>query len=247
MTTSLKVRSKSGMLSAWHTAPRANHRGTLLCLHGGPGGDHHGNNAIFDELRVACVPLGYNVLQFDLFGAGSSDGTPADITLETQVDDYLAVLDFVRHELPGPVHVVGESMGATIAALAWQSDVSSHILLWPAFDLRDTDLRPYLGDRWTGVLEEQGFLDDNGTIIGRTFVEQIRGANFSRCFRLPAAPSLLIHGKGDTAVPFEQSLTAIRNAVGPSVLFAHPTGDHGLQRPEERVFTRDAVVWWLSR
>lgn len=244
----LSLHNRNGVISVYHTKTATpNARGSLICVHGGPGGDHHGNANIFDDIASFCAPLGFDVLQFDMFGAGESEGAPADITLATQLSDYSSVLDYARNQLPGPIHIVGESMGATIAALKWQVDIASYVLLWPAFDLRDTDLRPYLTDEWDRILREQGYLEDGGNIIGKTFVDELRSYDFSGCFRLPAAPCLLVHGKKDTAVPFEQSLSAVAHAGGEAVLFAHPSGDHGLQRKDERDFTREAFTWWFSR
>ena len=40
--------------------------------------------------------------------------------------------------------VVGESAGATIAALSWNLLAEAYVLLWPAFDLLDTDFRPHM-------------------------------------------------------------------------------------------------------
>ena len=245
ITTHLK--NSNGRIAAYIQEATASPVGTLVCVHGGPGGDHHGNGGIFTDIAEFCGDLGYHVVQFDMFGAGDSDGTPAQITLQTQFADYQTVLEFSKANFPVPVHVVGESMGATIAALDWRRDVASHVLLWPAFDLRDTDLRPYLHDPWRSLLATQGYLVDDGLTIGKAFVDEIASFDFAPCFKLPTSPCLLIHGKGDGSVPFNQSLTAVAQASGECVLFAHPTGDHGLQRPNERDLTREAIKWWLAR
>lgn len=243
----VKLHNANGTIAAYVRETSVPAAGTLVCVHGGPGGDHRGNDGIFDEIAEYCGELDYNIVQFDMFGAGESEGGPADITLQTQLRDYKSALDFAARNLQGSLHVVGESMGATIAALDWKADVATHVLLWPAFDLRDTDLRPYLAEPWTSVLESSSYLEDNGVIIGREFVREIADYDFSQCFRLPASPCLLVHGKADTAVPFGQSVRAVTESAGECVLFAHPIGDHGLQRREERDFTRCAIRWWLSR
>jgi uncharacterized protein len=243
----VKLRNSNGEICAYVFDAPDGGRATLLSVHGGPGGDHRGNDGIFDDIASYCGDYGFNLVQFDMFGAGASEGKPQDITLRTQLADYLSVLEFARVALKKPVHVVGESMGATIAALDWSQDVLTYLLLWPAFDLRNTDLQPYLGERWSPILESQGFLDDDGTILGREFMREVAEFDFSPCFSLPSCPCLIVHGKGDSAVPFGQSIRAVQEAAGETVLFAHPTGNHGLQLKEERDFTRRAVQWWLSR
>jgi pimeloyl-ACP methyl ester carboxylesterase len=247
MQMTLKINNCNGIICVYITEADVTPVGTLVCVHGGPGGDHRGNDGIFDDIGKYCGRLGYNLVQFDMFGAGESEGTPRDITLKSQFQDYISVLKFVGKHFRVPVHVVGESMGATIAALDWQPGITTYILLWPAFDLRDTDLQPYLSDKWKTFLHDRGYIEDNGIILGRDFMEEVASYDFSHCFRLPESPCLLIHGKRDSAVPFRQSVEAVLQASGECVLFAHTAGDHGLQRPDEREFTRRAIKWWLSR
>src|SRR5580704_17135608 len=143
MTKQQTLKNSNGNIRLFISDVGMRRKGTLICVHGGPGGDHRGNEGIFDEIAEYCEPLGFSMVQFDMYGAGDSEGKPADITSKTQLADYSSALNFAREKLPGSIHVVGESMGATIAALSWQADVSSHLLLWPAFDLKDTDLKPY--------------------------------------------------------------------------------------------------------
>lgn len=101
----------------------------------------------------------------------------------------------------------------------------------------------YLSDGWGKSLRDQGYLEDHGIVLGRDFIEELISYDFSPCFRLPSAPCLLVHGKRDNAVPFQQSVNAMVQASGECVLFAHPSGDHGLQRPGERDFVRHAISW----
>jgi len=182
-----------------------------------------------------------------MFGAGASEGEPADITLETQLHDYRAAFAYAYAELERPVHVIGESMGATVAALDWSLPAATYVLLWPAFDLRDTDLKPYLEPRWMAEAKESGRIEDDGIVLGSAFLEELGTFDFGPCFQLPDRRCLLVHGKRDVAVPFEQSLRAVREAKGECVLFAYPEGGHGLQRPDERVFTHEAIRWWLGQ
>lgn len=241
-----RLMNKNGNITIYVRSGDGKPLGTLVCVHGGPGGDHRGNAGIFDEIAERCIPRGYNIVQFDMYGTGESDGEARAITLESQIIDYESVLSFSHERFGGPLHVVGESMGATIAALRWNPEIASYILLWPAFDLADTDLSPYLSNQWAEALARDGYLQDKDIVLGREFIEQVKFWDFTHCFTLPSSPSLLVHGKADTAVPFEQSVRAIRSAQGACILCAHPSGDHGLQRPDERDFTHRAISMWLT-
>ena len=220
--------------------------GTLLCLHGGPQGDLRGNEGIFDEIAEYAVQDGFWVCQFDFFGSGGSDGSQRDFNLETMRQDYAAILDFVRRRCPNPLVVIGESMGATIAALDWSQQAERHAFLWPAFDLADTDLRPFLSGVHYDSAQRDGYVSVDGMEMGGAFLSQINECNFSSCFVLPAHDCLLVHGKQDTAVPFQQSVRGAIEARGAIELHLHPHGDHGLQSPSERRYTHQIVRRWLK-
>ncbi|MCW6509832.1 alpha/beta hydrolase [Lichenifustis flavocetrariae] len=236
----------NGRIQVLETLARQPSRGTLLCVHGGPNGDYHGNEGIFDELADHPGLDSFDVLQFSMRGYGKSDGTPQDITLFSQVADFRSILSTVTDRNPRSIHVVGESMGATIAALSWDTSVDSYIFLWPAFDLRDTDFSVYFTPEWRAAIDQNGFIEDNGVVIGAEFYNQLLTYDFSDCFHIPNKPTFIAHGKRDVSVPFQQSLRATAEASGPVTLYAHPDAEHGFQRPEERMYIKTALGKWLT-
>lgn len=239
-----KLASKSGNLNV-HVFNRIGASKTILCLHGGPLGDHRGNSNVFEEIREYAIRDDFCVCQFDFFGSGESDGSQRDFDLATMLNDYAAVSEFVRTRCPLPLVVIGESMGATIAAMNWLPNVTKYVLLWPAFDLVDTDLRPFLTKEMLQQAQQEGYLTPDGMEMGFSFLKQIAERDFTGCYVLPSQPCLLVHGKKDKAVPFKQSILAAEKALGKVALYLHPTGDHGLQLPQERKYLHEIVRSWL--
>lgn len=247
MKRTIKVTSKQGKLNVIISKPFLGKlSGVVLCLHGGPGGDHHGPDGIFDELADIATKKRFATIQFDMYGAGKSDGLPQDISLRTQLNDYRAMRNFAKKRFSVPLHIAGESMGATIVALDWDKDVASYLLLWPAFDLRDTDLKPYLTDHWTKKIAADKLINDNGTILGAEFHDELMKFDFTPCFSLPQKPCLLVHGRSDRSVPFNQSLRAFSSSCGPSEFHAHPDADHGF-KGSVRGFAHAAIKGWLDK
>jgi pimeloyl-ACP methyl ester carboxylesterase len=102
---------------------------TLILLHGF--GDHLMTwRAVFDRLAT-----NHRVIAFDLPGFGLSDKPEGKYTLEAQTDRVRSLLS----DVPGPVVLVGHSMGGEIAlnvALAEPGRVQSLVLISPAgFDV----------------------------------------------------------------------------------------------------------------
>ena len=80
----------------------------LICLHGGPGGDHQSLRPHLDRLGALA-----QVIYLDQRGGGRSDhGDPADWTLDCWADDVAEVCDALGIEQP---IVLGVSGGAIVA------------------------------------------------------------------------------------------------------------------------------------
>lgn len=241
----VEIKSASGIVRGRLSGNLSNPRASLMCLHGGPGGDFHGNTNIFDQIANLASSMGYCTLQYSIFGAQPSDGSPEDITISSQTADFFAVLKYFKNRYQCPIHLVGESAGATIVSMNWQSDILSNILLWPAFDLADTDLGPYLEEKWRSEARNKGHINDSGVILGSEMIEEIIATDFSNSFNLPEQDVFIAHGQADVEVPYEQSLRAIRAARGRLMFVSHPSADHGFKEQSQRKYLLNALKTWL--
>lgn len=103
-------------------------RGTVVVFHGNAG--HAGHRAFYAH---ALVPLGWRVVLAEYPGYGPRGGAPGEATL---VEDARQTLALVRQAWPGPVLVLGESLGAAVAAgaAALSADLVSGLLLVTPWD-----------------------------------------------------------------------------------------------------------------
>jgi len=89
-----------------------NARGTILCLHGGPGGNHW-----FTMPMADMATLGYRVVMYDQFGCGRSDRPKSfeGYSIQTAAKE----VDAVRQALHlGRCHLWGSSYGGALALQA---------------------------------------------------------------------------------------------------------------------------------
>ena len=120
-------------------------RGTAIVFHGNAG--HVGNRAHYAR---ALTPLGLRVILADYPGYGPRSGTPGETSLVTDAEQTLA-LAHRRHG--GPLLVVGESLGAAVAAAAAvrRRDLTTGLLLITPWDrLADVASHhyPWLPVKW---------------------------------------------------------------------------------------------------
>jgi len=101
-------------------------RGTILCLHGGPGGTHDYMLPLAD-----LAQSGYRVVFYDQIGCGKSE-LPKNVTLFT-VERAVEEVEGMRRALGlGKVNLIGSSWGGMLAiayALKYQRNLKSMVTI----------------------------------------------------------------------------------------------------------------------
>ncbi len=128
-------------LRAWAAPSADKPRGTVLIVHGL--GEHIGRYA---HVAAALNAIGLGVVGYDQRGHGRSGG-PRGVLPERDdlLRDLALVIDAVRQAQPGPLVLLGHSMGGLVAARfasgvlesprpAWAREVDALVLSSPALD-----------------------------------------------------------------------------------------------------------------
>jgi alpha-beta hydrolase superfamily lysophospholipase len=160
---------------SWPLAPGASverARGTLLLVHGL--GEHAGRYA---HVAEALNAAGWQVEAFDQRGHGLSDGARGVIPAsDSLLADLALVVDQLRGARPGPLVLLGHSMGGAVAArfvaeslaprpAAWSRPVDGLVLSSPALAARLSAwqrLQLALGERLLPALAQPNGIDARG-------------------------------------------------------------------------------------
>lgn len=198
-----------GVRLAWRRT--SGRRPTLLWL-GGFQSDMTGTKA--SALSAWAEAQGRDLLRFDYFGHGASQGDFSLGTITRWRADALAVLDRLTE---GRVILVGSSMGgwlACLAAVARPERIGALLLIAPAADFTER-------------------LNEGGE-ISRTLLED--GARWS-ILSAPvpiAVPVRILQGAEDQEVPWRHALELAIAFTGRDVVFSLiRDGDHRLSRPKD--------------
>lgn len=175
-------------------------------------------------------------LRFDYSGCGASGGAFADGTISRWRDDALAVIDAVA---PGPVVLVGSSMGGWIAllvALARPALVRALVGIAAAPDFTDWGYTP---EQRQSLIETSRFETasaDGGArqVTHARFVESGAALRMLHSPILIDCPVRLIHGDQDQDVPVGVAFKLLDSIHSGDVqLLLIKQGGHRLSQPHE--------------
>ena len=118
----------------WGLVAGAPARGTVLIVHGL--GEHIGR---YEHVASRLCDWGFEVVGYDHRGHGLSQGPRGGLRRDGDLlDDLARILDRVREESPGPIVLLGHSMGGQVAArfvAGRMRPVDALVLSSPALDV----------------------------------------------------------------------------------------------------------------
>jgi dipeptidyl aminopeptidase/acylaminoacyl peptidase len=226
----------------------------IVLPHGGPEGRDY---AGFDWMAQALASRGYAVLQPNFRGSDGYDGAFIQAgygewgrKMQTDLSDGITFLASQGIVDASRVCIMGASYGgyAALAGVTLQSNIyRCAVAIAPVSDVGE-----FLEWRATRAGEDSSALRYWTRYLGVTDRRDPRLNEIStvRAARNGNAPVLLIHGRDDTVVPFDQSTDAesALRAAGRSVeLIPLRAEDHYLSREPTRMQAMAAAVTFLER
>lgn len=176
----------------------------VICSHG-----YNGTGDGAYKLAEYFAKNGCGAVSFDFCGGSvnsKSDMATTDMTLDTQKEDLLAVIEkmssFNRVD-KSRIYLFGESQGGMVTTLA-ASEISEKIdavvLLYPAF---------CIPDNWNERFKEDEDIPDEhefwGMKLGRGFFENLRSIDAYKVINKLPNRVMIMHGEDDKVVPISYS------------------------------------------
>lgn len=224
-----------------HRPDRAGDLPGIVLLHGFTG-QHIEDQRLFVQAGRFLAEDGYAVLRMDFYGSGNSDGAFDAMTVHSEVDDAVAMLDWFCAQPgidPGRFAVVGLSLGGAIAALlaAFDRRVKAAVF-WNAV----AEPRLHFGEI---ALKGPQAGVTGGLRVSRAFLETFYAMDVAGAVQRYGGPGLVIRGTADDVV-LAQEADALTTALG-----AHGTlrliegADHTFRHPAWRADLFAITAAWL--
>ena len=239
------------ILGVLHCQPQAQRLPAVLILHGFTGTKVE-SHRIFVKLAELLAQRSMVALRIDFRGSGDSEGDFSQMTLEGEISDAEAAIDYMQtlpEVDPGRIAILGLSMGGAVAAsLAGRDSRPVACALWSA--VADFS-RTFFAEAASRVLERgEETMNFGGNVVSREFLLQCRRAQPHLELAKRKLPVLIVHGAADQTVPRSQAelfRASAQKAGGPVEFHIIPEADHTYTRRdwEEKVLLLSAD--WLAK
>lgn len=258
VTTQTSFRSADGLLlRGTFVAPSGLPRSCTVLVHGG--GVTREEGGFFGRLAAGLAAAGVASLRFDFRGHGESEGRQEDLTLSGVLNDIRAAVAHAR-ELSNdvPINLLGASFSGGICAYfaaEFPAKVAKLVLINPLINYkkRFIDDKPYWHDdrivESAGrELSQDGFLPHSATFkLGRPLLNEVFYLRPDQKSGDIQAPTLILHGTGDTFIPVQSSRDFVAKIAAPAELIEIDGAQHGLAVHDDPQYLDPQTQIWQAK
>jgi dipeptidyl aminopeptidase/acylaminoacyl peptidase len=209
-------------LSGWVMESSNSPKGVIVMAHGYKE-NRLQHNVPALALTQSLLEENYHVILFDFRNSGLSDKAVTTVGFHEK-EDLISVVQYVKGAYPElPIGVIGFSMGAATALIAAEDEPSIEAIV---ADSSFSDMGDYLSDNlsvWSGLPDFPFTPIIMNTLPFLTGID-IAQVSPREAIKNIEAPVMLIHGDGDTAIPYQNSEEIMSNSIGENIFFWMPSG-----------------------
>lgn len=175
-----------------------------ILMHGFKGDLGYDNSKILYALSHALNDQGLATIRFDFSGSGKSEGRFEDMTVFSEIQDGIAIINYVQNVMHAKhIYLIGHSQGGVVASMLsgyYRDILDKLVLMAPAATLKD--------DALMGVCQGSHYDPNHIPAIVDVHGFKVGGAYFRTAQLMPIYetaqhfdhPTLLIHGLADQVV-----------------------------------------------
>ncbi len=249
MYTSFSVTSGNNVIRGEYTCPDA--AGKHACLILGHGFTGNRNERLLITISKRLLEHDICCIRFDYNGHGESDGATEDVTVEKEVQDLSAVLDYAQaldFVDTDRIYVGGHSVGGLTPVLLYEKraeDIAGLVLISPALSLYHEFVMALTGERLLAMASGEP-VDFGSFRLGRAIIDECCMMNAFEIAGRIHPKALLIHGKEDLDTPAFNSVELKKLWGEDASLCLIQGADHCYLSSKATDMVAEKTAQWLS-
>jgi putative redox protein len=202
------------------------------------------------NISQALNNKGIAVVRFDFTGLGKSEGDFANSHFEANVDDLIAVNNYITKHYQAPKLMIGHSLGgaAAIVATSKLDNIQAIVTIGSPADVQ------HVTKQFEGQVKELEKNEEAEVLIGGRqfkisgeFVDGFKQHNLPETIKKLRKPILVMHSPIDEIVGINNAHEIYHNAKHPKSFVSLDSADHLLTKKEDSIYVGDMVASWASR
>lgn len=202
------------------------------------------------NISRALTNHGFGVIRFDFTGLGRSEGEFAESHFSANVNDLIAVNDFLKVNYEAPSLLVGHSLGGA-AVLVAASKLDNIKAVATIGAPATVDHVKELFSHGIDEVKEKGEVEVN--IGGRpfkideAFISDFDKTDLQATVKKLRKPLLILHAPFDTIVGIENAEQLYQSAHHPKSFVSLDDANHLLSNPKDSAYVGNVIAIWVER
>lgn len=193
---------------------------------------------------------GFGVIRFDFTGLGRSEGNFSESYFSANVDDLIAVNNYITENFEAPCLLIGHSLGgaAAIVSASKLENIKAVATIGAPADVAHVK---HLFSHGIENIENEDSVEVNiggrPFKINQEFVSDFDKINLAEVTKSLRKPILILHSPVDTIVGVNNAQELYLNAHHPKSFISLDNADHLLSDPKDSIYAGNVIGTWVAR
>jgi uncharacterized OsmC-like protein/pimeloyl-ACP methyl ester carboxylesterase len=202
------------------------------------------------NITRSLTNFGFGVVRFDFTGLGRSEGEFSESYFSANVDDLLAVSDFMKMNYEAPGLLIGHSLGgaAVIVAASKLDNIKAVATIGAPSTVGHVT---HLFSHDTAEIKEKGEVEvhigGRPFKINEEFVNDFSKTDLPIIIKKLRKPILVMHSPTDAIVGIENAREIYQNAKHPKSFISLDNADHLLSNSRDSNYVGRMIGAWVAR
>ncbi|GAA3617082.1 alpha/beta fold hydrolase [Flavivirga amylovorans] len=202
------------------------------------------------NISRALTNHGFGVVRFDFTGLGRSEGEFAESHFSGNVDDLIAVSNYMNSNYEAPSLLVGHSLGgaAVLSAASQLENIKAVATIGAPATVSHVT---HLFSHGIAEVKEKGEVEVNiggrPFKINKDFVEDFDKTDLPSIVKTLRKPLLILHAPTDTVVGIKNAEHLYHYAHHPKSFVTLDDADHLLSNPNDSKYAGNIIGTWVQR
>lgn len=204
---------------------------------------------LYNSISKDFIEYGYGVVRYDVMGLGDSEGDFSNASFTTNVEDLIAIYDYVAKNYKKPSFLLGHSLGSlvsikaanildSIKGVATVGSPSNFDALISIFSIYEEQL-----------LEKSAIkvnLAGRKLNIGLDYLEDLRLESVDKILNDFKKEIIIFHSNTDQTVSYDHGLELFNSINSNKSFITLKNVDHLVSNKEDSAYIGDILYTWLE-